>query len=196
MPAIAPWMRPDLLPPAPSIGVAGVIDRGRPVPCQFETSLGGRVLNGADLVWSSASDRVVVPAELPALRHPLLARTRHALQRSLGMPVVTSALCLFVALYECFGRSASVSVHGRQFLFIGVAFGVLPLGLTLLELWRHRSVEAVDWDARIRHDRFLQWMALRRGRTGLVLAAGLVLLFVIQLATDAVDDAAASRSFL
>ena len=196
MPAIAPWMRPDLLPPAPSIGEAGAIERGRPVPVQFEMSLGGRVLNGADLVWSSASDRVVVAAELPALRHPLLARTRHALQRSLGMPVIGSAICLIVALSEWLDRSAGVPGHWQQVLFLGIAFGVLPLGLTLLELWRHRSVEAVDWDARIRHDRFVQWMAQRRGRIGLTLAAGLLLLFVIQLATDVVDDAARGRAFL
>jgi len=196
MPTSAPWMQSDFFPPAPSIGVAGVFDHGQPVPCQFETSLSGKVMNGADLVWSSASDRVVVPAELPELRHALLLRMRHRLKSQIGLPVVNSAIWLSLALYLAMNRDLDGLARWQQYLFIGVALGLFPLGSTLWELWRHRSLESVDWAARIQHDRFVAWMAQRRGKTAYFIASGLLLVFMVQFATDVAANAAAGRSFL
>ena len=152
-------------------------------------------MNGADLVWSSASDRVVVPAELPVLRQALLLRVRHRLKSHVGIQATNSAVWLFIA-FSAMHRSAAFAVQWQPFLFIAVALGLLPLGSTLLELWRHRSVEAIDWDARIRYDRFLAWMAQRRRWTSLVLTTALVLVFVVQFAAVARGDSEFERSFL
>lgn len=173
-----PWSHPDLLPPKPSDGTYGYMEKDRPTECSQETLI-KRCRQTANsqsmLVWAPESPRIVPAIELPFLHDAIREQTRAAMRDTLKWA------CLCVVLY---GLPAILAAGSRRFeyqLLMLLSMGVIPLAESWWQLrqLRYNAPEVLAMKAA--SARYAVWMGRQRATTTHVLLAVIVLVFVVQL---------------
>lgn len=202
------WARPDAFPPSPGGAAWGWTDlKGRAYPCESAEALADAVRKDRDgaleLAWSPASDRLVVPEEIPEIREALLAaRERNvrvdfdlARRRLLVMSLLLggSVIYQFATGWQELPRVGAAegvtlvlrrmaaSVTLGLLVIVWLVFGFIPF----YQYWKKRR-ELGGWSAgRIATlapvYRFESWLVLQRAPLTWVFLALIAVVYVFQV---------------